>query len=101
MKTEFYVFIHRPGPKWVQGKSVKEQPLSGHFEYMTKLENDNKFVLGGGFIDNSGAMGVLRASNIAEAEEMVKSDPAVVDGIVETEVHPYFVTVVGNITTSG
>lgn len=100
MDTEYYVFIHKPGPNWLRGKPVNEQPLSGHFEYMTKLEHENVLVLGGGFTDNSGAMGILRARNIAEAEKTVNADPAVQEGIVVTEVHPYYITVVGEIVKS-
>lgn len=101
MVTEYYVFIHKPGPNWLDGKPITEQPLGGHFQYMTQLESDNKLVLGGGFTDNSGAMGVLRASSLAEALEIVKDDPAVREGIVVTEVHPWYVTVAGEITKSG
>lgn len=101
MKTEYYVFIHKPGPNWLSGKPVTEQPLSGHFQYMTQLETENKLILGGGFTDNTGAMGILRASSFVEAQQLAQDDPAVKEGIVVTELHPYYVTVVGNLEKSG
>lgn len=48
MQTDTYVFIHRPGPNWLPGKPILDQPLQGHFEYMTRLEADGTLRLGGG-----------------------------------------------------
>ena len=100
METEYYVFIHTPGPNWLDGKPITEQPLAGHFQYMTHLESENKLVLGGGFTDGSGAMGVLRALSFAEASEIVQDDPAVKEDVVVAKVHPWYVTVAGQITKS-
>jgi len=77
MQTKYYVFLHVPGPNWLSGKPITEQPLAGHFQYMTQLESERKLVLGGGFLDGSGAMGVLVADSQAEAESIVINDPAV------------------------
>jgi uncharacterized protein YciI len=100
METEYFVFIHRPGPKWIEGASIADQPLSGHFAYMTELEHDGSLIVGGGFLDGAGAMGVLRAESQAAAEQIAHADPAVRDGIVTTEVHPWFVTVTGAVAKS-
>jgi uncharacterized protein len=102
MQTAYYVFLHTPGPAWRKGKPISEQPLEGHFEYMSQLEAMGKLIVGGGFIDeDSGAMGVLRAANISEARQIVENDPAVTNGIVTTQVRPWFVTVAGTIEISG
>lgn len=95
MDTQYYVFIHRPGPNWLAGKPIAEQPLAGHFQYMNHLQSQRKLVLGGGFLDGSGAMGVLMADDMEQARSLVNGDPAVRDGIVTTEVHPWLVTVPG------
>lgn len=101
METEYYVFLHSPGPNWLDGKPITAQPLGGHFEYMDQLEAEKKLILGGGFTDHSGAMGVLRVSRLGEAREIVDNDPAVKDGIVTAEVHPWYVTVAGQVELSG
>lgn len=93
METHYYVFIHRPGPNWLPDTPALEQPLAGHFAYMTELESNGTLVLGGGFIDGAGAMGVLRTDSLEAAEAIAYVDPAVVDEVVTTEVHPWFVTV--------
>lgn len=100
MKTQYFVFLHRPGPNWLKEKPVHEQPLEGHFQYMAQLSGSKILVLGGGFLDHSGAMGVLKAGSLDEAETLVAEDPAVCDGIVKTSVHPWFVTVGGTIEQS-
>lgn len=97
METEYFVFLHRPGPNWLDGKPITEQPLDEHFQYMNELEKAGKLSLGGGFLDSAGAMGVLRTESIGEAQSLVDHDPAVMNGIVTTEVHPWFVTVGGDI----
>lgn len=93
MNTEYFVFIHRPGPNWVEGKPVEEQPLDEHFTHMTDLEDRGILVLGGGFLDGAGAMGVLKTETLDEARKLSEDDPSVKAGIVITEVHPWFVTV--------
>lgn len=100
MQTKYYVFIHKPGPNWLSGKPITEQRLAGHFQYMTQLETNGKLVLGGGFLDGSGAMGVLIADSQAEAESIARNDPAAREQIVMVTVHPWFVTVGGSIETS-
>ena len=100
MQTRYFVFIHRPGPNWRRGRPISEQPLSGHFRYMSELASSNLLVLGGGFLDDSGAMGVLVADDIAAAEGIVAQDPAVADEIVTASVHPWFVTVGGQVELS-
>jgi len=101
METDYYVFIHSPGPKWLPGQPITKQPLAGHFQYMTRLEAEGKLILGGGFMDDSGAMGVLRVSGLQEAEAIVRNDPAVREGVVSTQVHPWYVTVAYPVQKSG
>jgi uncharacterized protein len=101
METNYYAFIHSPGPNWLTDQPITKQPLTGHFQYMSRLEAEGKLILGGGFTDGSGAMGVLQVSNLEEACEIIENDPAVKDGIVTAQIHPWYVTVVGQIKKSG
>lgn len=95
MTTLYYVFIHKPGTNWLVGKPIGEQPLEGHFRYMEQLQVQGILVLGGGFLDGSGALGVLLAENLEQAHLFISNDPAIQEGIVTTEVHPWLVTVPG------
>jgi uncharacterized protein YciI len=100
MRTKYYVFLYVPGPNWLADRPFTEQPLAGHFQHMSKLESEQKLVLGGGFLDGSGAMGVLVADSQTEAENLVAQDPAVRDQVVTATVHPWYVTVAGAIDKS-
>lgn len=100
MKTKYFVFLYKPGTNWLLGKPPLEQPLGGHFKYMSELAGLKKLVVGGGFLDGAGAMGILQVETLEEAETLVAKDPAVADNIVVASVHPYLVTVAGNIQAS-
>ena len=101
METNYYAFIYSPGPNWLTNQPITKQPLAGHFQYMSRLETEGKLILGGGFTDGSGAMGVLHVSSLEEAREIIENDPAVKEGIVTAQTHPYYVSVAGQIKKSG
>ncbi len=92
---DYFVFIYRPGPAWVPNRSVLEQPLAGRFAHMKKLEQSGVLCLGGPFKDDTGALGVVRASDYGSAFALVSSDPAVLEGIFTAEVHPWHPSVPG------
>lgn len=86
----YFVFIYRPGPAWVKGKTVREQPsLAGHFAHMAKLQESGQLVLGGPFKDDSGAMGVIVFEDLEAAEKAVEDDPLVRAKVVTAEVHAW------------
>jgi hypothetical protein len=49
-----YLVIYRPGPAWLTGKSVMEQPLKEHGKYMLSLYIKGSMRLAGPFTDNAG-----------------------------------------------
>jgi hypothetical protein len=57
-KTTFLV-IYRPGPAWLVGKSVSEQPLKEHGKYMLSLYVKGSMKLAGPLTDNAGGAVVL------------------------------------------
>jgi uncharacterized protein YciI len=52
-----------------------------HLAYANALHDQGKVVLAGPVGDGSGAMMVLQASSLEEAEEIVKSDPYTAAGV--------------------
>ncbi len=95
-QASYFVFIYRPGPAWVKGKTVREQPsLAGHIAHMTKLEENGQLVLGGPFKDDSGAMGVIVFEDLEAAEKAVEDDPMVQTKVVTAEVHAWHPAVTG------
>ena len=86
---ETYLVLYRPGPKWLAGKSVMEQPLKEHGKYMLSLYIKCSMKLAGPLTDNAGGAVLLEVSNEAEAKEIVTNDPAVKSGVFVYEMHPW------------
>ena len=81
--SPYFVFVFESGPNWVQGKDVLDQDLSEHFAYMSTLESTGVLIHGGplDYGDGGMAIGVFQASSLAEAEEIVRADPAIKAGV--------------------
>src|SRR2546430_4393332 len=87
-KTTFLV-IYRPGPAWLPGKSVSEQPLKEHGRYMLGLYVKGSMKLAGPLTDNAGGAVVLEVAGESEAKAIVAEDPAVKSGVFLCEIHPW------------
>ena len=84
-----YLVLYRPGPAWLSGKSVMEQPLQEHGKYMQSLYIKGSMKLAGPLTDNAGGAVLLEVSNEAEAKAIVANDPAVKSGVFVYEMHPW------------
>jgi uncharacterized protein len=77
-KQPSYLVIYRPGPRWLQGKPLAEQPLREHGRYMLDLYKRGVMRLAGRFADGSGGAMLIGADDDASAQAIVAADPAVV-----------------------
>ena len=84
-----YLILYRPGPAWLTGKSVMEQPLKEHGKYMLSIYIKGSMKLAGPLTDNAGGAVLLEVSDEAEAKAIVSNDPAVKSGIFVYEMHPW------------
>src|SRR5215470_12756998 len=84
-----YLVLYRPGPAWLTGKSVMEQPLKEHGKYMLSLYIKGSMKLAGPLTDNAGGAVLLEVSDEAEAKAIVANDPAVKSGVFVFEMHPW------------
>ncbi len=75
-----FVAYYEPGPKWLKGKPLKDQPLKTHADYLLGLDNRGKLLMGGPFADGSGGLVVFAAEDMEEVEKMLSSDPAIASG---------------------
>jgi uncharacterized protein len=73
-----YLCIYRPGPQWLPGKPLSEQPLREHGRYMLDLYKRGVMRLAGRFADGSGGAMLFGADDDAGAQAIVAADPAVV-----------------------
>ena len=76
MSEPLFVVDRPAGSEWVPGKGAREQPLWGeHAAFMDGLFERGLIVLGGPFLDGSGAMVVLRVADEGEARTLLEPDP--------------------------
>jgi uncharacterized protein YciI len=84
-----YLALYRPGPHWVAGKPIREQPPKEHGKYLLDLYARGAMKFAGPFDDNTGAAVVVEAADEAEARALIAADPAIKSGIFSFELHPW------------
>ena len=87
-KTTWLV-VYRPGPSWVAGKPLAEQPLKEHGRYMIELYGKGTLKFAGPFLDDSGGAMVMEADTEADAKVLVAADPAVKGGVMLADLRPW------------
>ena len=81
MKNTFMI-LWAPGPAWVPGKTVREQPYwEQHAAFMDRLFENGTVVLGGPFADATGSLVIVEAENEQEVTDLFARDPFVVHAI--------------------
>ena len=76
-----FVAHYEPGLSWLKGKPMKDQPLKAHVDYLLGLHDRGKLIMGGPLADGLGGLVIFAAESIEEVEEILSSDPAIVNGI--------------------
>jgi uncharacterized protein len=84
-----YLVVYKPGPNFLTGKPLAEQPLKEHGRYMLSLYVKGSLKFAGGFSDNAGGAAAFEAADDDEAKAVVAADPAVVSGVFVGELHPW------------
>ena len=97
VSSSYFVGIYARGPSWLPGKTIREQPLEAHFAYMEALQDSCVLVLGGPFKDDEGALAVIETNSLTEARLIFAADPAVKQAIFSVSIHPWFVSVEGQV----
>jgi uncharacterized protein YciI len=83
MKNTFMI-LWAPGPAWVLGKTVRQQPYwTQHADFMDRLFENGTVVLGGPFADGTGSLVIVEveAANEHDVADLFASDPFVVHDI--------------------
>ena len=83
-----FLVIYRPGPAWLSGKPVTEQPLKENGKYMLSLYISGSMKLAGPLTDNAGGAVLLDVADESQAKAIIAKDPAVKSGIFVYELHP-------------
>src|SRR6476660_3425697 len=83
-----FLVMYRPGPAWLAGKSISEQPLKEHGTYMRTLYAQGYVKLAGPLTEHSGVVVVLEVANDSVAKAIVTEAPKVKSGVFVYEMHP-------------
>ena len=89
-----YVVFHRPGPAWLSGKSMFEQPgVRDHVAHYRQWLEAGKLEFGGPHLDAEGGGMMIPVANVSEDEvkRFANEDPAVKGGTVIAEVRPWLI----------
>ncbi len=96
--TIYYVYLLKKGPTWSPDETPEIGALQeGHLANMKRLGEMGKLVLNGPLLDSfatSGeirGIGVLKTSSLAEAHELINTDPMVKMGRLIFELHAWMV----------
>jgi uncharacterized protein YciI len=84
-----YLLLYRPGPAWIPGRPVGEQPLREHRRYLQGLAAKGVLRMAGPFADDAGGAVAFEAEDMAAASALALADPAVVSRVFLFEVHPW------------
>ncbi len=79
--TDSYAVYYEPGPKWLKGKPLKDQPLKSHVDYLVSLHEQGKLSMGGPLTDGSGGLVIFTVENQEEVDTLLSLDPAIANGI--------------------
>jgi len=83
---QFFAVLYGPGRRWVEGKSIFEQPLDGHIAYVKSLSDDGTVLMAGPFADDDAGLTILQADNLEEANLIIAEDPDVREDVLRADV---------------
>lgn len=92
--TTYYMAFLRRSPKWTPGGAGVAELQRAHMANIQRLSKEGKMVLAGPFLEQTGpgslaGLFVLQASSLAEAQQLVATDPAVQAGRFTFEIVPW------------
>jgi uncharacterized protein YciI len=89
-----YVFcILKKGSNTTASKAEKTKLFEGHMANINRLAKDGKLVVAGPFMENDrnySGIFIFNVTTVAEAQELVESDPAVKAKLFEVELTPWY-----------
>lgn len=94
MKDIRFVVFHRPGPQWLPGKTLFEQPgVMEHVTHYRQLLESGRLALGGPHLDEAGGGMMVPAAGVPREEmaAFAAADPAVRAGVLVFEIRPWLI----------
>ncbi|KAF0131390.1 MAG: ycii-related protein [Bacteroidetes bacterium] len=92
MKSYFFVLL-KTGSFVTNDKVVLDSLFRGHMKNISKLAESNKLVVAGPYGKNDlkyRGLFILNVTELAEAKELLKGDPAISSGLFDVEIVPWY-----------
>ena len=94
----YYVFLLKKGPTWSPDETPEIDALQqAHLANLKRLGNLGKLVINGPLLDSSATsgeirgVGALKTESLAEAQELISTDPMVQAGRLVFELHTWMI----------
>lgn len=94
MNSHHFIYQLKPVRQdLMENQSEHEQEvLESHFFYLQSLKNEQRLLLAGPCLDAAFGIVVLMSVNEQEAQSIMNNDPAVKNGVMTAELHPFRVS---------
>jgi len=91
MKNYVLAYL-KAGPKRDQDSATVAEIQKAHLENIMRMTKQGQLVVAGPFLDDHEVKGIciLNVETIAEAKELVETDPAIEAGRLTMELHPWY-----------
>ncbi|HEY1025051.1 MAG TPA: YciI family protein [Sphingobacteriaceae bacterium] len=92
MKSYIFVIL-KTGPNQIADKEKVNDLFKGHLDNINKLANEGKLVVAGPFGKNDRSyrgLFILNAKSFEEANELLKTDPAVKEKLLDVELYNWY-----------
>lgn len=95
--AEFVYLIRPTRDNFMETMTEKEMEIMDrHFEYLKGYLSEKKLILAGPCLDAAFGIVIFQADSLDTAREMMENDPAVLGGVMSSELHPYRVSLFQN-----
>jgi len=86
----YLIQLHPPRERFAETITPDEQAVVGrHFQYLQHLQQQGKLFLAGRCEDASLGIALVQAEDDAEAETLLREDPAVSGGVFAATIRPW------------
>ncbi len=91
MKQYVMVFL-KSGTVKIEDSAQRAALQRAHLKNIMRLAEDGKLIVAGPFLDNTPLRGIfiLNVASVEEAKALTATDPAVIAGTLEMELHPWY-----------
>ncbi|UCG90256.1 MAG: hypothetical protein JSU57_00590 [Candidatus Heimdallarchaeota archaeon] len=94
-RNNAYMVIIKSRPNFPNTMTEEEKKIMGeHFEYLKLLLEQEKLIMAGPTLDDSGGYIILNTTSEDTARDIMSKDPSVSSGIMKAIYHPFRVSLI-------